>query len=793
MKKIKSENFIANIGLKDIVGRGLITNTNIALIELIKNAKDAGSRKVDLIFENSDDFSNKNARIIIKDFGKGMTHEELKYKWLNMAYSAKKHQLNDQGKAYAGNKGIGRFSCDRLGKNLDMYTLANENQGYRLSVNWEKFEIDDIDKKISDPEIEFYELTKDEINEIYGTKNITSGTCLIISNLRSNWGFVELKNLKRELEKFVIRPTSENDAEKFDIYLSANFLNKKETEEINVKIENKIFHELDFRTTSITSEITKNGEFIKTTLSHNAVDIFTTTEKNIYPKLKNIKIKLFYMGRAQKIFLSRRIGYDYRAHNDFGSVFLFLNGFRVYPYGEEANDWLKLDQRKAQGYSRYLGTRELLGYVSIDDSENLFNPISAREGLENNAAFQQLSDLEKIHPLNDYGYISKVFRKLEKFVIDGLKWDKTKINYSQKILETMDEKDVQFEDLDKELLDSLAPLITYGIKKENISNITLNEEYFKSAAIKEAEAITRFHDEIKNTINLDKVENFSQLDKLMPEIKKRLEEEEAARLEAEQRAEEAEAARLEAEQRAEEAEEKIEEQQRTIEQIESENLFHKANASQDAKALRNLIHKIVIDTNGIKNKIAAFRYKKDKKTLEDADIEKYFKTISYLSESILKVAELARSRNYKMKTGNTNVELISFIKNYLFLLTETKVFDEIKIIDNIDASLVFNKEIKPLELFIVFDNFINNSIKADAKEIIFSIQKAEELILNISDNGNGITPSTDKSKIFERGYTTTSGAGLGLSHAKEIINKLNWEIKLVDSNSKGFKLEVKIR
>lgn len=39
-------NFIANAGVKDIVGRGLIYNDNVAIIELIKNSRDAFSSQV---------------------------------------------------------------------------------------------------------------------------------------------------------------------------------------------------------------------------------------------------------------------------------------------------------------------------------------------------------------------------------------------------------------------------------------------------------------------------------------------------------------------------------------------------------------------------------------------------------------------------------------------------------------------------------------------------------------------------------------------------------------------------
>ena len=89
---------------------------------------------------------------------------------------------------------------------------------------------------------------------------------------------------------------------------------------------------------------------------------------------------------------------------------------------------------------------------------------------------------------------------------------------------------------------------------------------------------------------------------------------------------------------------------------------------------------------------------------------------------------------------------------------------------------------------------INNSIKAYAKEISFCIiQKSEFFVLIITDNGNGLNKNAERNKLFERGYTTTSGAGLGLSHVKEIIEKLNWEVKLQDNLNDGFGLEVYIK
>ena len=119
--------FKVSSALKDLVGKDLIRNENIAIFELVKNSYDAFATKVEITFEPE--------RIIIADNGKGMSLEDLKEKWLFLAYSAKKdgsedfesdekqQSYRDQiNRHYAGAKGVGRFSCDRLGANLIVIT-----------------------------------------------------------------------------------------------------------------------------------------------------------------------------------------------------------------------------------------------------------------------------------------------------------------------------------------------------------------------------------------------------------------------------------------------------------------------------------------------------------------------------------------------------------------------------------------------------------------------------------------------------------------------------------------------
>ena len=109
--------FRISSGLKSIIGRDLITNDFVAIFELVKNSFDAKATHVKIVF----DLENKeNAAIYIADNGKGMSDVDIRDKWLFVAYSAKKsgEEDRDAKRVYAGSKGVGRFSCDRLGRTL---------------------------------------------------------------------------------------------------------------------------------------------------------------------------------------------------------------------------------------------------------------------------------------------------------------------------------------------------------------------------------------------------------------------------------------------------------------------------------------------------------------------------------------------------------------------------------------------------------------------------------------------------------------------------------------------------
>ncbi|MCD4668767.1 MAG: ATP-binding protein, partial [Sulfurimonas sp.] len=377
----ESVSFKTNVLIKNIIGKELINDDNVAVMELVKNSYDAGASKVEIefknIFNNKDDTNilSQTSQIIIRDDGKGMSKEDIIDKWLNIAYSAKKTESIQNERFQAGNKGVGRFSCDRLGESLNIYTRKLSSSIVHLQITWKDFELlDQINTQIQDIPIKMRNIKDSEFKEKSGFDVFKEGTILQIIKLNTIWAELEEDNLfpkiskprllklKNSLER-LINPNQSFDAKSFNIYLKASELledkNLKYHERFNGKIINQIFDKLDFKTTYIESIITSDGTKIITELKDKKKTIFRLIEKNNeFPLLKNVRITLYYLNPYAKAYFKRQTGIR---SVSFGSIFLFINGFRISPYGDSENDWLGLEQRKLQGVRRNLSGREMLG------------------------------------------------------------------------------------------------------------------------------------------------------------------------------------------------------------------------------------------------------------------------------------------------------------------------------------------------------------------------------------------------------------------------------------------------
>ena len=205
MRKIL--NFKTNTLLKNLVGKDLINDDNIAIVELVKNAYDSGSESVLVRF---DGFTSKGktsvkSRIIIADQGCGMGLIDIEDKWLNIAYSEKKFLPQKNGNYLAGNKGVGRFSCDRLGEKLDLLTRSHGKKLLHMAIAWADFEIEgNKDLTIQNIDLEVTDIQARAATKLANLPDFpATGTVLVISNLRSEWDREKLLELKKSLEKFL--------------------------------------------------------------------------------------------------------------------------------------------------------------------------------------------------------------------------------------------------------------------------------------------------------------------------------------------------------------------------------------------------------------------------------------------------------------------------------------------------------------------------------------------------------------------------------------------------------------
>jgi signal transduction histidine kinase len=842
--------FTVKTGIKSIVGKDLITDDYIAIFELVKNSYDAHAKNVIITFEES--------VITIADDGKGMSKDELQDKWLALAYSAKKDGTEDDEKNssyrdeiqkkrfYAGAKGIGRFSCDRLGKNLTLYTKRNiDYKVNQLSIFWSNFENNDKEDFIKIP-VDYKDL---DFNNTLFPNNSLNGTILEIKN-SSFWDRDKIKNLKHSLEKLINPFSEKNDfqikiiceREKFEddngkYKLGPNKGNKYTgRDKINGYVKNAILDILKIKTSHIKILISEG--FIETKIIDRSSLIYHTKEPSIFDKIKHSEIDLYFLNRAAKINFKKQMGID--ALN-FGSIFLFKNGFRVQPFGETGNDSWGIDFRSQQGYNRFLGTRDLFGRVEIttDDFEE-FKEVSSRDGglVETAGYFELKSAFELAH------------RRLERYVVgvlwgEGFKRKKYfgEGNEGNKIAEDFrkelsDDKDSDNLEIAKSNLGSkldFIQIIKNLSSNKNVQIIDYNRDFVNLINEKIDENQKKFIDDLETIAdqtndeelktNVHQIEqNFLKLKKEKEEAEQKALEEERKRKEAEKRASEEEKARKEAEakvikeeekrrkaeletlkkekERAEaelakfraEKKAKEEEEARKKAESRSENqqkqiTRYKSSETVEYKDLRDSNHIIGVYSDDISKKILLLKRKLDKGfKLNNKEIINFVQGISLANEKIATITRFTTKSNFLKASLETEEDIVNYIVNYINKTYLSLYKLDVEFINN---SITYIKKFQPIELSVVIDNILSNSRKKNAKKVVIEFIKFNDnFLISIKDIGECLSKEIiDYNQIFDEGVTTTKGSGLGLNHVKRIIeDDLSGKIEYNPNYKSGFEL-----
>lgn len=830
--------FKISSALKDLVGKDLITSDNIAIFELVKNSYDAYASKVVITF--ADD------KITIADNGKGMTYEEIQEKWLFVGYSEKKdgeaeekqHSYRDKIKRYyAGAKGIGRFSCDRLGRYMTMTTRGQDSAvTERLVVDWQKFE--------KDQKVEFGKIkVSHEVvsSPVLFPLNENHGTIIEVTSLNDEetpWTRKHLLELKRSLEK-LINPISETN----DFAIEIICEREKDEDQKNIEsgkgydrnlvngiLQNSITNIIKLKTTQI--DVRVDHDVITTVLSDRGVDIYKIREENReFSLLEDATVSISFLNRAAKYNFHRIMGVE--AVN-YGSVFLFRNGFRILPFGETGDDSWGLDFRAQQGYNRYLGSRDLLGRVDIHTERvDELKEVSSRDGglVDKPMARQVMKLFETAH------------RRLERYVV-GVLWGEgfLKNEYFASSEEGKEErKRLQAQDKDSDspdyVLDSsigskidFVRLIKTLSSDDNVEILYYNpdlanllSEQFSSDSIK-PQYITDLEAIAQRTGDSSLMDKINEARQRIEELNRQRTEAERKAEDAERRAAEAEEEKKKAEQRAAEeeekrraaevaklkaenerikaendklkAEKKAAEEQEKREKVEKEKRietmkveFYKKASSPDTDAL---IHHVKNNNSRINKNIDDLIRTVGEGIRESAYYKPFITLLSKtknLSLKSLKATDLILNCDLA-KSDSQKINLPLFIDGYLKNEVHNPIQCHFK--SSVELFAVLGSK---LDLGLILDNFINNSVDWNAHNIWIDCEKQDgKLRVDVYDDGDGLSEKFRHApdEIFD--FATSGkahGTGYGMYLIRESLASFNATISIDEPvNNRGihFKL-----
>jgi len=427
-----------------LLGDELITNEVIAMVELVKNSYDADATEVKIALENVRDL--EGGRIIIRDNGIGMNLDTVLGAWLQPGTDVKKksREKNERSRIFhrpiLGEKGVGRFAAQKLGSLITLATKSKEDKLETIvEVDWKEFE---RDKLLSDIPVKWIRIEPKTFRE-----NQT-GTSLEIRFLTKPWTEETVSNLAQKLVSLQSPFREEQD---FEIILES-----KEFPEVAEKVK---FPMTLFSSAVYSLSGTVSDEGILRARYRFLNPAFKQFERHF--EIKNNDIKepsdfksdgsvrkptcggfafRFYVWDLDPLTLRETV--SRKTYNTYiqplTGIRIYRDNFRVWPYGEQDNDWLELDIRRVNNPPKCLSNNQIIGLIQIThDTNPALRDKTDREGLIENSEYKDFKNLA-LSTINQL----EILRRQDKDKIDRLRERKTGKRFDETIdeIEKMREK-----------------------------------------------------------------------------------------------------------------------------------------------------------------------------------------------------------------------------------------------------------------------------------------------------------------------------------------------------------------
>lgn len=381
------------------LGRDLVTNDVVAVMELVKNAYDALASKVDVRIRNTPGDGGP-PRIEVVDNGHGMDYVTIRDVWCVVATPFRNRQpvseIGSLARPVTGEKGLGRLAAARLGSNLEIVTKSDSGPVLHFSVNWDDLlEAGDL----AAAGFVVSELPAGAFDAQHGTRVSVGG------ELYSDWDDARIDELRRHLARLVSPFSNRSD---FSLRVQVEdgggvsddrpitppaFMSRPKYA-LEGRVDERGNIEARYRYRPIQGETRRDREFrdeLPSVREPAAPAEHSEAAEAIECGPFEFEIRAWDLTQDDTRDIAEHFSearsYVRGAIRSQQGVSLYRDDVLVLPKSDGARDWLDLDLRRVSRVGTRLSTSQIVGYVRITKRGNpKIMDTSDREGLVSNPA-----------------------------------------------------------------------------------------------------------------------------------------------------------------------------------------------------------------------------------------------------------------------------------------------------------------------------------------------------------------------------------------------------------------------
>jgi signal transduction histidine kinase len=339
-----------------------------------------------------------------------MTLDQVRDYWMKIGTSNKtiENTTESFGRLKTGSKGVGRFACRRLGAHLQLRTTARVSVGKKSSFqtthigfNWNNFQ----------PGIDVESV--ESLGHIETAPQGQTGTTLEIwGGATDEWQARGYEYLQRQLALLASNRGVRRDGylpdPGFNVILDAPGYSGSP-----IDVRDKI---IEASWGTLAARVDKEGRAVCSLTAKGVSGTKTITSSRRFSQIAGSSLRVGVLPAMKDEARRPDLLANYvlsELINEWGGIHLRLNGFRVFPYGDPHDDWLRIDADRGRRLGKpegelfefaskfdridagrvllnMLGMRNYIGQVEVSSKIKGLVPRIDRQGFIENAVFDEV-------------------------------------------------------------------------------------------------------------------------------------------------------------------------------------------------------------------------------------------------------------------------------------------------------------------------------------------------------------------------------------------------------------------